>query len=226
MCPNFSFITPEAEGTMRTSLIIALVLGIVACQNLPAEKTGTSLRIGLEFATPTDKLPESAFGLVILNPALENPESVDTRRNRAFCEQYLRTPPPGDSTSPNSNVRPIHTLWMVTGGPDPPSDCPQMLERYDLARSVYITRTVHFLAGGPNGQGPYLALIDGKEAVLVDGSSFTDFSALLKNWNAAIAATQPKLAESSTGTNAGDVVKTILTIFLILFIMGLGPAGA
>jgi hypothetical protein len=209
---------------MRTPLIIVLGLGIVACQNLPAEKTGTSLPIGLEFATPTDKLPESAFGLVILNPALENPESVDTRRNRAFCEQYLRTPPPGGSTSPN--VRPIHTLWMVTGGPDPPSDCPQMLERYDLARSVYITRKVHFLAGSPNGQGPYLALIGGEEAVLVDGSSFTDFSALLTNWNAAVGGTQRKLAERSTGTSAGNVMKTILGIFLILLIIGMAPAGA
>ena len=212
---------------MRRPLIIALALGIVACQNLPAEKTGTSLPIGLEFATPTDKLPELAFGLVILNPALENPESVDTRRNRAFCEQYLRTPPPGDSTSPNSNVRPIHTLWMVTGRPNPPSDCPQMLERYDLARSVYITRKVHFLAGSPNGQGPYLALIGGEEAVLVDGSSFTDFGALLTNWNAAVAGTQRKLAESSTGTSAGTILtKTILGIFLILLLFGMGSAGA
>ena len=44
---------------MRMLLIIALALGIVACQNLPPEKTATSVPIGPEFATPTDKLPES-----------------------------------------------------------------------------------------------------------------------------------------------------------------------
>jgi len=211
---------------MRTLLIIVLALGIVACQNLPAEKTGTALPIGPEFATPTDKLPESPFGLVILNPAPESPASVYTRRNRAFCEQYLRTPSPGGSMSPNSNVPPIHTLWMVTGGPNPPSDCPQMLERYDLARSVDIIGKVHFVAGSPKGEGPYLALIGGEEGVLVDGSSFTDFSALLTNWNAAVAATERKVAESSTGPGAGKVIFTILGVFLLLFLLGSGPAGA
>ncbi len=210
---------------MRTPLIIALALGIVACQNLPAEKTVTSLPIGPEFATPIDKLPESPFGLVILNPAPDNPASVDTQRNRAFCEQYLRTPPTGGSTPPNSKLRPVHTLWLITDG-DPPSDCSQMLARYDLARSARITGKVHFRPGNPKGEGPRLALIGGEEGVLVDGSGSTDFSALLAKWNDNIAATQQKVAESSTETGAGNAITKILGIFLLLLLIAASPAGA
>ena len=210
---------------MRTPLIVALALGIVACQNLPG-KTVTSLPIGPEFATQTNKLPEPPFGLVILKPAPDNPASVNTWRNRSFCEQYLRTPPPEGSTSPDSKVRPIHTLWMVTGGSDPPFDCTQMLERYDLARSADIIGKVHFLAESPEGDGPYLVMIGDAEAVLMDGSSFTDFSPLMASWNAVVAAAQRKLAENSAGTNVGNVVSTILKILLILLIIGSTTAGA
>jgi hypothetical protein len=210
---------------MRTPLIIVLALSMVACQTLPAQKTVTALPIRPEFVTPTDKLPELPFGLVILKPAQDNPASVNTWRNRAFCEQYLRTPPPGRSTSPDSKVRPIHTLWMVTGGPDQSFDCTQMLEHYDLARSADMGK-IHFPAKSPNGDGPYLAMIGDEAAVFVDGSSFTDFSGLLASWNANVAATQRELAENRTGRGTGNAMSMALQIFLILLMIGSTPAGA
>ena len=210
----------------RLLLTVVLALSVAACQSVPAGTTAMPLPIGPEFVTAADKLPELPFGLVLLKPAPDSPASVDTWRNRAFCEQYLRTPPPGGSTSVDAKVRPIHTVWLITDGPSAPTDCTQMLQRYDLARSAAITGKVRFVAEGPKGEGPYLAMIGDEEAVLVDGSSFSDFGPLLASWNADVAATQQKFAENGAGVSAGKIASAILKILLILLIMAGTPAGA
>ena len=163
--------------TMRNPLLItAIALGIAACT---AGRTGPPAAPGIEFATPSDdKFLYPPVGPVILNPAPANPDSVDTPRNRAFCEQYMRTPPTGARPTEDSRLQPIHTAWMVTDA-NLPADCPQMLAKYDRARALHLIGKVHFLTGNPKQEGPYLAMIAGDEGVLVDGSGVTDFSAML-----------------------------------------------
>jgi hypothetical protein len=189
----------------RTLVAAALALGLAACQtNLPVDEP--------QFATATDKLPEPVFGLVVLNPAT-------AARNQAFCEQYRQIPPPPSL--------PIHTFWLVTSPIYLPIDCPQMLERYDFARTADTIEKSQFLGPRPTGEGPYLVLVGADQAVLADASGRDDFGPFLTGWTATVEATEAKLAGTRPEQSvASTAAKVILGIFLILLLSMGHPGGA
>ena len=78
---------------MRWLSIISLLIWMTACQTVhQSEMVVSSTQIGPTFLTPGDTLPQEPYGIVVLKPSVENPDSVDSWRNRSFCEQFLRAP--------------------------------------------------------------------------------------------------------------------------------------
>ena len=198
---------------MRAVLCAGLLLGMAGCTEPPSDAKGGASKTAATGAEGAGLPFSGPVSTVILKPDPDRPTSVDTPRNRLFCEQFVQNPRPAVPAQGTGGSA-IQSVWLETVEVLPPGadqDCSFLLEHYDIQRSQQIAQKIQ-TAGDFGGQGPYLVLLNRGEAVVASGSSIGDFGPFVRSWNEALDKTDLQVAEDAR-KKSDETAKKMAEIF-------------